>query len=105
MNGRLQGEQEGAPFRPSTRAFYVGAEPDSHNRAAGYMTGALDEVRLSSVVRYAEEFRPAFSHMADRHTVLLLHFDTDTDKAFFDASPYQHVGTGVGAPRILEERR
>ncbi len=105
VNGKLQGEEAGAPLRPSPRSFFLGAEPDGHNRPASKMTGAIDEVRLSDVVRYADDFRPADTHMADRHTVFLFHFDTDTEGAFLDDSGKQHNGVPVGAPEVVEEKR
>jgi len=53
----------------------------------------------------AKTFKPAFSFMPDRHTVLLLHFDTDTPQAFMDDSGRQHNGSPWGTPQLTAEKR
>ena len=42
---------------------------------------------------------------ADRHTRVLLHFDTEPATAVLDDSGRQHNGTPVGSPQIVEEKR
>jgi len=74
VDGRLRGEAPCARHRPGRR-LYVGAEPNRHNSPVSFFAGELDEVRVSSVVRYEKDFRPERTFMRDRHTLLLLHFD------------------------------
>jgi len=104
MNGRLQGEAEGAPYVPSSRRLYIGAEPRRDNWPQAFFTGAIDEVRYSRVVRYTKDFRPRRTFMRDRHTVVLLHFDRDTSKTggmFLDDSGKFHHAWLHGTPRVV----
>ena len=105
MNGRLQAEEPGGDYRSSNHPLFIGAEAAGRGRAADYFVGAIDEVRLSNVVRYEGKFKPARFHGRDANTLLLLHFDTDTSAAFFDDSRLEHAGRPVGTPTIELEKR
>jgi hypothetical protein len=105
VNGKLHAEVAGAPHVKSKYAFFVGAEPNGRNRPANHLDGFIDEVRVSDVVRYTDTFRPEKYFMEDRHTLLLLHFDTDTVKAFLDASGRHYHGRPYGKPKLDEEKR
>ena len=104
VNGKLQGEQQGGDHHPSRYPLFVGAEAAGRG-ADNYFVGAIDEVRLSRTVRYTDTFKPDRYFGRDPDTVLLLHFDTDQDHAFFDDSPLSHASTPVGTPRIEQEKR
>ena len=105
LNGKLQQTQAGKPIRLSTRALFVGADPVGNNRPNSFFVGAIDDVRISRVVRYTKNFKPTKVHARDRHTLLLLHFDVDTPTSFADDSPTGHKPTPAGTPQIVEMRR
>ena len=44
-------------------------------RQSSFHLGKLDEVRISSVARYDDDFEPAERFEVDEHTVALWHFD------------------------------
>mgnify|MGYP002623745006 FL=1 len=107
VDGRLQGQAEGAPYVPSGRRLFIGAEPQHDSRPGEFFTGAIDEVRLSRTCRYTADFRPEKTHMRDEHTVLLFHFDRDTfaEGVALDDSGTHHHAALFGAPALQEERR
>jgi hypothetical protein len=105
VNGKLQGTSEGFRFHKSGRPFYVGAEPNSRSNPVQHFRGRVDEVRISSVARYTRNFRPERYFLRDKETLLLLHFDTDSLKAFLDDSGRHHHGSPVGQPALEVERR
>jgi hypothetical protein len=100
VNGILQGEDAGGPHAASGRRFFIGAEPDGHSAPNLFFTGAVDEVRISKVARYVDDFRPRKNFMRDKATLLLLHFDRETvaDGVLLDDSGMHHHGTVHGTP-------
>jgi len=106
VNGRLQGKAVGeGPVANPRFPFYVGADPDGGGRATSFFRGAIDELRLSSVARYREEFTPRDRFTRDRHTLLLLHFDGGKHpRVFPDDSGRGHHGWAVSRPRREIER-
>jgi hypothetical protein len=107
VDGRLQGEAEGAPYVPSVRRLFVGAEPRGDSTPNHFFRGAIDEVRISRGARYAADFRPERTFLRDERTVLLLHFDRETldEGVVLDDSGMHHHGVPVGAPVFAVERR
>lgn len=85
--------------------LYVGAEPNGRGDPVSLFSGLIDEVRVSSVVRYRERFEPSRVHSADGETLLLLHFDTGFHGAHPDDSGRGHHGWSVGAVSIVREAR
>ncbi len=57
------------------------------------LDGAIDEVRISSVVRYTADFVPARRHVADASTVGLWHLDEGAGTTLSDASGNGYDGT------------
>ena len=53
----------------------IGADVGSSGQPNSYLTGQIDEVRLSHGVRYDEDFEPPARLDADEATILLLHMD------------------------------
>jgi hypothetical protein len=53
------------------------------------LRGTIDEIRLSSTVRYTEDFDPVARHEPDEHTVALYHCDEGTGIVLADASGRQ----------------
>jgi hypothetical protein len=69
--------RDGRPTGVSTDPFLVvGASKADENTGSRGFSGAIDELRLSSSVRYTSPFdRPMAPFMADSETALLFHFD------------------------------
>lgn len=62
----------------------------------GWMTGFLDEVRISSTIRYTDPFSPASRHELDDATVALWHLDAGEGAVATEATG-AHDGTIDGA--------
>lgn len=80
--------------------LYIGANPDARSAPTQFYTGVLDEVRLSSVARYAADFTPAAVHARDEHTVLLFHCDAALGPYLPSDSAGGRYGTFSGAPQL-----
>ncbi|MHC4846937.1 MAG: LamG-like jellyroll fold domain-containing protein [Planctomycetota bacterium] len=89
VNGRLQGETDTDGHRRSRHRFFIGAQPNGRNSPVEFFKGDLDEVRLSSNVRYEKEFKPRRNFMRDRNTLLLMHFDRDV--RLDDSGAHHHM--------------
>ena len=59
--------------------------------------GIIDEVRVSTVARYKEDFVPQKRFEADAHTQALYHFDEGEGNTLHDASGNELHGTIYGA--------
>jgi len=59
--------------------------------------GTIDEVRISKVACYTENFTPAERFEPDEHTLALYHFDEGTGDVLHDSSGNGHHGKVVGA--------
>jgi hypothetical protein len=59
--------------------------------------GQIDEVRISNVVRYTENFTPLTTFSADANTVALWHFDEGVGTVVHDASGNGNDGEIIGA--------
>jgi len=107
VNGKLQGAQQGDAPIVSRHRFYIGAQPNGKNVPHDFFKGAIDEVRVSSIVRYSKEFRPKRQFMRDRHTRLLMHFDRETgwEGVLLDDSGSHHHMWLHGEPKQAEEKR
>ena len=70
----------------------VGCSVGEGDVLSKYLVGALDELRISKVARYADTFDPAVVFETDADTVALYHFDLDPEMAVLDAS-----GNGLDA--------
>jgi cysteine-rich repeat protein len=62
------------------------------------LDGAIDEVRISSVVRYTADFVPARRLVTDVDTVALWHLDEGTGTTFVDASGNGYSGAFGAGP-------
>jgi hypothetical protein len=106
VDGRLAGKSHKPPLTNfNDLPFFVGAEPSRLGSARSFFTGAVDEVRLSSVARYADSFTPAHHHERDAQTLLLLHFDTESRGVFPDDSGREHHGWALGEAELQPESR
>jgi len=81
--------------------LYVGADTNRDGRPEARFTGLIDEVRVSSVARYTENFTPAKRFESDADTMLLLHFDEPFQGLYPDASGNHHHGWPEGPVQLL----
>lgn len=80
----------------------VGAEVDGLGAATDPFTGAIDEVRISSVARYTgERFEPRRRYAPDPATVLLFHMDAERGVWQFDSSGHAAHGLRLGAATVV----
>ncbi len=83
---------------PDRYTFFIDGRELTHTEAYSYpytgsiepavvgaFDGMIDELRISSTVRYTEDFEPAFRHEPDENTIGLWHFDVGRDEALFAA--------------------
>jgi Concanavalin A-like lectin/glucanases superfamily len=105
VNGKLAGEQTGESFVPSAQALMVGAEPSKDNLPRHFCRGAVDEIRLSSTVRYEKEFSPPKLLVRDAATLVLLHFDGDGETPLSDSSGRGHKVKIHGKLRVRGQER
>jgi hypothetical protein len=106
VNGEPQAERTtDAKATHNRLPLYVGADPNRSGKAGRFFTGALDEVRLSSVARYEGSFTPQTVFQRDDDTVLLLHFDQNIGGLFPDDSGNAHHGWSAGAPKLERSER
>ncbi len=68
----------------------------------GGLGGAIDEVRISNLVRYASAFTPARRFDVDANTVALFHFDEGSGTTSTDSSSNQLVANLVGTSWDLD---
>ncbi len=83
-------------YSPDT-GFRIGAETLQSGDPIHPFHGIIDEVRISSVVRYTEDFPPAGRFEPDEHTLALYHFDEGEGGILRDASGNGHDGRIIGA--------
>lgn len=112
VDGKLDAEGDGPPGRIDYRAgrdtdfpvsdpyMVIGAEKHDAGREYPSFTGRIDELRLSDVIRYTENFTPPIEPFApDEHTRLLLHFDEGEGETAHDASDHANHGqVSIGGP-------
>ena len=91
-DGQLIGSKAGATtaIGPRTSVVFGGV-----NYAADGLGGQIDEVRISSAVRYVSNFTPQRRLEADVNTTALFHFDETSGTAF--TSVQGHAGTLSGS--------
>lgn len=85
------------------RPFHIGTDLE-YDRFTYFWNGALDEVRLSSAVRYSGDFTPARRFAPDAQTVLLLHFDEGQGETARDSSRLANHGLIHGARFIPRDK-
>jgi len=81
------------PKRVENRLGVAGVRP-------WYLLGSLDEVRVSSTIRYKENFFPSPRFEADEKTLVLYHCDEGSGKVLHDASGNDRHGLIVDAEWI-----
>lgn len=76
----------------SPHDFMIGADPNGTGLPHQFFKGAIDEVRISKVARYSENFEPAPRFKPDKDTLVLYHFDEGTGNVAHDESGNQYDG-------------
>ena len=90
----------GGPCTNSDPFLVIGAEKHDAGPAYPSYSGWLDELRLSTVLRYTANFtRPLSPFVPDANTAALYHFDEDT----FDAADFGFGGGSVTPLRVRAE--
>ena len=90
VDGKLAcnpGSTVGSRFRPREGLPTIGE----------YFRGTIDELRVSKVARYFQEFTPPQRHEPDANTFALYHFDEGTGEVLKDSSGNNHHGQIQGA--------
>ena len=106
VNGKLVAETSTNGVRSYNRfPLYVGADTDRRGRPTDHFRGAIDEVRVSTGVKYRGRFTPARILARGKDTYLLLHFDRTYGPLHPDDSGHARHGWTVGAAKVRLERR
>ncbi|MCP4757869.1 MAG: hypothetical protein GY894_04480 [Planctomycetes bacterium] len=102
INGTLVGRIEGSGSRGmNDLPLIVGGDPNERGGAQSGMTGWLDDVRLSSVARYAgDSFVPSERLAVDEDTLILLPFGKAAGPFAIDASTHNAYGLLHGRAAI-----
>ena len=90
----IVGGAPGAIF-PTPAGGNIGAEIGTYN---AFFRGLIDEVRISSTVRYTTSFTPAQRFTSDASTLALYEFEERTGTVATDSGPLGYNGTLVGGP-------
>ncbi|HEX5052676.1 MAG TPA: LamG-like jellyroll fold domain-containing protein [Planctomycetota bacterium] len=107
VDGRLAAESAAHGARKTNELpLFVGADPNGNGAPGSFFAGCIDEVRLSSVARYAgPSFAPPVRHESDAATVLLLHLDSDFGPWTPDSSAQKAHATRRGPAHCTLESR
>jgi hypothetical protein len=105
VNGKLQNSTNQTTLKhvPSQYDFMVGADPDRKGKPHQFFKGVIDEVRISKVARYTDDFAPPSKFKSDKNTLVLYHFDEGKGKVANDASGNASHGTVFGAKWLSSE--
>jgi hypothetical protein len=93
QNGKLVAKSEFEhPVAVSPFTLRIGCSPHPVTECHEMFCGRIDEVRISNVVRYADDFEPQPQFKVDDETVALYHFDEGHGDQLRDASGNGHHG-------------
>jgi cysteine-rich repeat protein len=96
LDGELVGTMASvAPVLDPDAPMRIGAWVSNEGVISSHRRGRVDEVRVSSNIRYVSDFVLARRFEPDDATVLLLHFDEGSGMAVADASSWGHMGTAT----------
>ena len=85
------------PALPSSPGFVTKIASSSSGTSRAMFHGIIDEVRISNVARYTEDFTPERRFEPDEHTLALYHFDEGEGETLVDSSGNGHHGEIRGA--------
>lgn len=103
VDGRQVARRKGAGKRTKNDLpLVIGGDVGQGGAPGSFFPGEIDEVRVSSVARYAaERFEPARRYESDADTLLLLHMDGMSGPWFPDASAHAAHATPVGGAKLM----
>lgn len=78
---------------PTRNPLLIGAE----GGVVRQFHGKIDEVRISSIVRYTDDYKPVERLETDEHTLALYHFNEGAGTTLYDYSGHGHHGRIVEA--------
>ena len=83
----------------SSQPIWIGASETAENAPFTFFQGEIDELRVSKVARYKENFSPSLQPLiSDTDTIALYHFDGDAN----DASVNNNHGFPLGAIQYID---
>lgn len=92
--------------KDSGRVHFIGMEALYKGRLPyGLVRGAIDEVRLTSGIRYETDFTPVTRFTPDEQTLALFHFDEGQGDVLKDSSGNGHHGKIYGATWVKGEEK
>jgi len=86
----------------SPHDFMIGADPDGKGLSHQFFNGVIDEVRISKVARYTEDFEPASRFKPDKDTLVLYHFDEGEGNVAHVESDNKYHGAIKGADWVKQ---
>ncbi|MDB5385871.1 MAG: pknB 25 [Planctomycetaceae bacterium] len=93
------------PHKASMFDFMIGADPDRQGKPHQFFKGTIDEVRISKVARYLDNFETAKDRfITDADTLVLYHFDDGEGEVAKDSSGNKNDGQVHGAKWIKETK-
>ena len=104
VDGKLTKTLTGKGARDTNQLpLFVGADPDGFGNPTREFAGKIDDVRLSTGVRYTGDFTPSRRHQTDPSTVLLLNFDRQIGPFALDASPNRTSVILLGDAKVQQQ--
>ncbi|MDA8743141.1 metallophosphoesterase [Rubripirellula amarantea] len=87
VNGSLVAKKAGQGKRGRNKLpLFVGADTDGKGNPTRPFLGDIDEVRISKIALYTDDFTPSRRLSADEQTVVMLHFDRQIGPYVLDQS-------------------
>ena len=103
LDGQLIDEVESdLDARPVADDVIIGAI--LHPNKTEYLHGYVDEIRLSSVARYDENFSPAIRHELDDDTIVLWNFDVEYNDDYTMDAAARYKSEFQGDTHIVERQ-
>ncbi len=90
VDGKLVGRTDVEPTWSRKRndlPLYVGADPGRDGSPGSFFHGWVDEVRISTTAKYAENFEPKRRLASEEDTLLLYNFDYELGVIAYDSGP------------------
>lgn len=102
VNGALVKDAAATGWRAAgALPLMIGADPESRGHPRFLFQGAIDEVHVSNVVRYTEDFPPARFFSPDDDSILLLHLDGSVGPFLPDHSALAAHALKRGGARLV----
>jgi hypothetical protein len=97
INGEIKYQESGFPNEIGDGGVIAINRHIWSSGASSRLSGKLDEVRISNIARYSENFTPSTNQLQnDNNTLLLLNFETTSSNQVIDSSDFQNHGNVSG---------